>query len=70
MKIHSAAANGLATGAFQKCDWGQIDPMVDKVLSKVLNSILWRAFFQMSHLHHQLGELLLQLSTAFFLKIT
>ena len=26
-KFHSAAANGLATGAFQKCNWGQIDPV-------------------------------------------
>ena len=32
MKFHSAAANGLATGAFQKYNWGQIDPMVDRGL--------------------------------------
>ena len=32
MKFHSAAANGLATGVFQKCNWGQIDPMVDRGL--------------------------------------
>ena len=32
MKFHSAAANGLVTGAFQKCNWGQIDPMVDRRL--------------------------------------
>ena len=32
MKFHSAAANGLVTGAFQKCNWGQIDPMVDRGL--------------------------------------
>jgi len=30
MKFHSAAANGLATGTFQKCKLGQIDPMVDR----------------------------------------
>jgi len=28
MKFRSAVDNGLATGAFQKCNWGQIDPMV------------------------------------------
>ena len=33
MKFHSAAANVLATGAFQKCNWGQIDPMVDRGLT-------------------------------------
>ena len=32
MKFYSAAANGLGTGAFQKCNWGQIDPMVDRGL--------------------------------------
>ena len=32
MKFHSAAANGLATEAFQKCNWGQIDLMVDRGL--------------------------------------
>ena len=32
MKFHSAA-NGLATGTFQKCNWGQIDPMVDRGLN-------------------------------------
>ena len=32
MKFHSAAANGLATGAFQKSNWGQIDPMIDRGL--------------------------------------
>ena len=32
MKLHGAAADGLATGAFQKCNWGQIDPMVDRGL--------------------------------------
>ena len=31
-KFHIAAANGLATGAFQKCNWGQIDSMVDRRL--------------------------------------
>ena len=35
MKFHSAAANGLATGAFQNCNWGQIDPMVDRGLFKL-----------------------------------
>jgi len=29
MKFHSAAANGLATGTFQKCIWGQIDPLAE-----------------------------------------
>ena len=33
MKFHGAAPNTLATGAFQKCDWGQIDPLVDRVKS-------------------------------------
>ena len=33
MKFHSAAANGLGTGAFQKCNWGQTDPVVDRGLS-------------------------------------
>jgi len=32
MKFHSVAANGLATGTFPKCSWGQIDPMVDRGL--------------------------------------
>ena len=40
MKFHSAAANGFATGAFQKCNWGQIDPMVDKGLKRDRNSTL------------------------------
>ena len=31
-KFHSTAANGLATEAFQKYNWGQIDPMVDRGL--------------------------------------
>ena len=33
MKFHTAAAKGLATGAFQKCNWGQIDPMVNRGLN-------------------------------------
>jgi len=33
MKFHGAAANGSETGTFQKCSWGQIDPMVDRGLS-------------------------------------
>ena len=37
MKVHSAAANGLATGAFQKCNWGHIYPMVDRGLNKKLS---------------------------------
>ena len=37
MKFHSAAANGLGTGAFQKCNWGQIDPMVDRGLRQALH---------------------------------
>ena len=32
MNFDSAAANGLATRAFQKCNWGQIDLMVDRGL--------------------------------------
>ena len=42
MKFHSAAANGLATGVFQKCNWDQIDPMVDRGLIKkrAINSSL------------------------------
>ena len=61
MKFHSAAANGLATGAFQKCNWGQINPMVDRGLKLVSNTefenyyciILKR---QLSH--HSLGTAL------------
>ena len=34
MKFHGAAPNSLATGAFQKCNWGQIDPMVDRRLNQ------------------------------------
>ena len=34
MKFRSAAANGLATGAFQKCNWSQIDPVVDRGLMR------------------------------------
>ena len=30
MKFHGAAPNSLATGAFQKCNWGQIDLIVDR----------------------------------------
>ena len=30
MKFLSSAGNGIATGVFQKCNWGQIDPMVDR----------------------------------------
>ena len=30
MKFHSAASNGLATGSFQKCNWDEIDLMVDR----------------------------------------
>jgi len=33
MKFRITAANGLETGTFQKCRWGQIDPMVDRGLS-------------------------------------
>ena len=33
MKFQIAAANGLATGAFQKYNWDQIDPMVDTGLN-------------------------------------
>ena len=36
MKFHSAAANGIATEAFQNCNWGQIDPMVDRGQSMVI----------------------------------
>ena len=32
IKFYSAAANGLATGAFQKCNWSQIEPMLDRGL--------------------------------------
>ena len=32
MKFHGAAPNSLATGAFQKRNWSQIDPMVDRGL--------------------------------------
>ena len=32
MKFLSGAANGLATRVFQKCNWGQIGPMVDRGL--------------------------------------
>ena len=32
MQFHSAAANVITTGTFQKCNWGQIDPMVDRGL--------------------------------------
>ena len=32
-KFHSAAVNDLATGAFQKCNWGQFEPMVDRGLN-------------------------------------
>ena len=34
IKFHSAAASGLATGAFQKCNWGLIDSMVERGLIK------------------------------------
>ena len=43
MKLHSTAANGLGTGAFQKCNWGQIGAMVDRglnVLSGDINMML------------------------------
>ena len=40
MKFHSAAVNGLATGAFQKCNWGQIDPMVDRGLNISLDGLI------------------------------
>ena len=43
MKFHSADANGMATGTFQKCNWAQIDPMVDRGLSK-LNSIIKQSY--------------------------
>ena len=36
LKFHKATANGLATEAFQKCNWGQIDPIVDRGLSCLL----------------------------------
>ena len=36
-RFHSAAAYGLATYAFQKSNWGQFDPMVDRGL-RVLRS--------------------------------
>ena len=29
MKFHNAAVNGSATESFEKCNWGQIDPMVE-----------------------------------------
>ena len=32
VKFHSAATSALATEAFQKSNWGQIDPMVDRKL--------------------------------------
>jgi len=32
MKFHSVAVNGLEIGTFQKCNWGQSDPMVDRGL--------------------------------------
>ena len=38
MKFHSAA-NGLATEAFQKCNWGQIDPMVDRGLISLISIV-------------------------------
>ena len=34
MKSHGAAPNSLATEAFQKRNWGQLDPMVDRGLIK------------------------------------
>ena len=33
MKFYGVAANGLATGAFQKCNWGQIYPMIYRGLN-------------------------------------
>ena len=46
MKFYSAAANGLVTGAFQKCNWGQIHPMVGRGLivfftSQFVNRLLY-----------------------------
>ena len=43
MKFHSAVANGLATGAFQKCNWGQIDSMVDRGLRSIVMAQSWHA---------------------------
>ena len=31
--FQSAAANGLATGAFQNCNWGQIDSLIRRGLN-------------------------------------
>ena len=35
IKLHSTAFNGSATATFQKCNWGQIGPTVDKGLNPI-----------------------------------
>jgi len=52
MKFHSAAANGLETGTFQKCNRGQIDPMVDRglILFQIFGS--WTTDMKKKHPSH------------------